>query len=330
MSTPSTFPSQIKMLTPSWNGSKDWGNRISFAQEYFANRWGANIQVENDGFYQQTNGYFDVLPVKARIAELRDFMNDPNTPVAMCNIGGGNSGDLLDALASMPKDMRKKVFGYSENTLLVNAGTYHGHFQGVYGPSLLSEFGSEPEEYTADALERYLTATDTVTYEPPSEISAARQDWTMEVPDRREMQSAEDWQLLGAKKIQGTVWGGEIPTFVRLLGTNARPRLSSGDVLILESSALPDDMFDLDRLLWSLVHAEFLRDDMNGIIFGRWFEPDPKKRETINEYCEQVVKAKHPNIPLAFGVDFGHTEPTFPITIGKPINLTVDRAIITI
>ena len=105
--------------------------------------------------------------------------------------------------------------------------------------------------------------------------------------------------------------GGNLCTLNLLQGTPYMPDISN-KVLFLEDDNIMGDFFcyEFDRNLESLLQIEGAN-TIKGIVFGRFNDSCGLTVETIADIIQDKVPA---NIPVIFGVDFGHVFPmiTFP------------------
>lgn len=94
-------------------------------------------------------------------------------------------------------------------------------------------------------------------------------------------------------------------------------------VLFLEDDNImgPYFCYEFDRNLESLLQTEGAETIM-GIVFGRFDESCGLTIETISD----IVRDKVPdNIPVIFGVDFGHVFPMITFPIGGSVRISADK-----
>ena len=94
-------------------------------------------------------------------------------------------------------------------------------------------------------------------------------------------------------------------------------------VLFLEDDNIMGEYFsyEFDRNLESLLQINGA-DTIKGIIFGRFEESCNMTLERITDIvCNKVPS----NIPVAFGVDFGHVLPITTFPIGGTVSITVKK-----
>ena len=185
----------------------------------------------------------------------------------------------------------KILCGYSDITALLNAIyaktgliTYHGaHF---------STFGFEIEpEYTQKAFFDCVMKEGSLTLKPS--------------------QTAKNYTVIQRGTCEGTIIGGNLCTLNLLQGTQFMPQADE-IVLFLEDDNIMGDYFiyEFDRNFQSLLQA-YGTERIKGVVFGRFDESCKMSADVV----KRIIADKLPeNIPVLFGVDFGHVFPmiTFP------------------
>ena len=121
---------------------------------------------------------------------------------------------------------------------------------------------------------------------------------------------------------EGTIIGGNLCTQNLLQGTPYMPDIRN-KVLFLEDDNIMGDYFcyEFDRNLESLLQVEGA-DTIKGIVFGRFDDSYGLTVETITD----IIRDKVPyNIPVLFGVDFGHVFPMITSPIGGTISIRTNE-----
>jgi len=246
--------------------------------------------------------------IASRVEDLHNAFLDPNVKMIISCLGGFNANQLLrhldyDLIAKHPK-----IFcGYSDITALLNAIyaktgliTYHGpHY---------STFGFDKEtEYTRHAF--LSCAAD----ESPFLITPSK--------------AASMYHVIQEGSCEGTIIGGNLCTLNLLQGTPYMPDIRN-KVLFLEDDNIMGEYFsyEFDRNLESLLQTEGA-ETIKGIVFGRFQEDCGMTIERITD----IVRDKVPlNIPILFGVDFGHVYPFSTFPIGGTVNIEASNGNIKI
>ncbi len=254
---------------------------------------------------------FDSASTAAKVEDIHDAFADSKVKMVISCIGGFNCNAILphldyDLIARNPKIL----CGYSDVTALLNTVhartglvTYHGpHF---------STFGLDKDrDYTWKAFMDALSQSESVRLTP----SAAAGEYTMLQPG----------------SCEGPIVGGNLCTLNLLQGTPYMPDLR-GKVLFLEDDNIMGEYFtrEFGRNLTSLMQCKGAQ-DVAGIVFGRFGEDCAMSAEVMQLLIKDCVPT---DIPVVFGVDFGHISPrkmiTFPI--GGCVRVEAgQRAVITL
>lgn len=264
---------------------------------------------EREGFHisfsknSQEVNQFHSSSIASRVEDIHEAFLDPNVKMVITCLGGFNANQLLryldyDLIAKHPK-----IFcGYSDITALSNAiyartglVTYHGpHF---------STFGFDKEiEFTRNAFINCIM-NDSPIAVTPSEVAAK-------------------YYTIQEGTCEGSIIGGNLCTLNLLQGTPYMPEIKN-KVLFLEDDNImgPYFCYEFDRNLESLLQTEGA-ETIKGIVFGRFDESCGLTIETISD----IVREKVPdNIPVIFGVDFGHVFPMITFPVGGTVRISADK-----
>ena len=119
-------------------------------------------------------------------------------------------------------------------------------------------------------------------------------------------------------KCEGTIIGGNLCTVNLLQGTPYMPDLKDA-VLFIEDDNIMGDYFvyEFDRNLQSLLQV-YGAESIKGIVFGRFEESCKLDQEVIKKVIKDKIVS---NIPVIFGVDFGHVFPMITYPIGGKVRI---------
>jgi muramoyltetrapeptide carboxypeptidase LdcA involved in peptidoglycan recycling len=276
-----------------------------------------------------------------RAADIHAAFADPDIKAVIASIGGE---DELKVLAHLDPDLLsanpKPFFGYSDNTNL-HLFLWDLGLVSYLGGSVMVQFGWPVAMHPVDrqSLERAMFSTGRYRLEPASSYCDEDGDWALASTLTTEPPSfpAAPWSWHGPPAtVTGPAWGGslEIVDFHLRTGRYLRTEDSyEGTVLFLETSEeLPSASF-VYRVLMCMGERRLLQ-RFAAIVWGRpraWSIDDPREPAAKARYTQEqheavlaAVTEYHPGVPLAFGVDFGHTEPQHIIPSGGTV--TVDGA----
>jgi muramoyltetrapeptide carboxypeptidase LdcA involved in peptidoglycan recycling len=277
-----------------------------------------------------------------RAEDVHAAFADPAVKAVIATIGGEDELKVLGHLdPAMLADNHKPFVGYSDNTNLLvflwNLGLVSYH-----GGAVMVQFARPGTMHpaTRESLEQAVFTTGSRELAPPEEATDVERSWldpeelSLEPP----MFPAEPWSWHGPKtRVSGRAWGGnlEIVDFHLRAGRYLLPLDSyDGAVLFLETSEeLPPDSY-VYRVLMGMGERGLLQ-RFAAIVWGRpkaWSFDRPndaaEKQEYVAKQREAVLAALaeyHPNAPLVFGVDFGHTDPQYVIPIGGDVTVDSER-----
>lgn len=277
-----------------------------------------------------------------RAHDVHAAFTDPDVKAVITTIGGEDELKVLAHLdpAALAEN-QKPFFGYSDNTNLLlylwNLGLVSYH-----GGAIMVQFGraGSMNPATRESLEQALFESGSRELAPAEETTDEERSWLdpEELSLEPRMFPAAPWTWHGPKvRVTGPAWGGslEIVDFHLRAGRYLLPLESyDGAVLFLETSEEMPDVTYVRRLLMCMGERGLLQ-RFAAVVWGRpkaWsFEqPNPQsaKREYVDRQRDAVLAALdeyHPDVPLVFGVDFGHTDPQYVIPIGGEVTVDVEQ-----
>lgn len=237
--------------------------------------------------------------IASRVEDLRDAFLDPAVKMVITCIGGFNVNQILQHIDYTVIQKNPKILcGYSDITALLNAVyartglvTYHGpHF---------STFGFERDrQYTVQAF------VDCLMDDKPVQILPSG--------------AAGSYHVIQKGCCEGTIIGGNLCSLNLLQGTPYMPGVTD-KILFIEDDNIMGEYFkyEFDRNLQSLLQVSG-GDTVKGIVFGRFHESCGLDAETVKRIIRDKVS---PDIPVVFGVDFGHVFPMTTFPVGGTVKL---------
>ena len=271
---------------------------------------------------------FNSSSIEQRIEDLHEAFSDKNVKGILTVIGGFNSNQLLDYIDyDLIKRNPKIICGFSDITALANAiyaktgiVTYSGTHFSTYG--MLKGI-----EYSIEYFKKSLMSEGEIEV-LPSEYWSDDCWWANQ--EKREFINNEGFTIINEGIAEGVSLGGNLCTFNLLQGTEYMPSMKDS-ILFIEDDDFVGSSFkyEFDRDLQSTIHQEAFK-GVRGILIGRC----KKKSEMTIDIMRRIIKTKRElnDIPVIYGVDFGHTTPiiTFPIggkvklsAVGKDVGLQI-------
>ncbi len=237
--------------------------------------------------------------IQSRVDDIHEAFADENVKMIITCIGGFNVNQILPHLNyDLIKSNPKILCGYSDITALLNAiyaktglVSYHGPHFSTFG------FNIEPE-YTQSYFYYCLMKNNEISIKPSK--------------------TSKEYYVIQEGACEGNIIGGNLCTLNLLQGTPYMPNLSE-KILFIEDDNIMGDYFvyEFDRNLQSLLQV-CGADSIKGIVFGR-FDECCKLNENI---IKKIIKDKvSVDIPVVFGVDFGHVFPVITFPIGGKVKL---------
>lgn len=216
-----------------------------------------------------------------RADELNRLFGDDTVDAILCLRGGYGSAQVLDKLDyKVIANNPKMLIGFSDITSLHNALYKKANIVGISGPMISKlKTGSE---YSWQNLLNGLKTNDPLGVIP--------------------MPTGVKLETLVSGEGKGPIIGGNLTTFVSLIGTPYMPE-TKGAILVLEE--VGESPYRIDRMLNQLLQAGILT-NVNGIVFGEFTGCAPEKGgftadEVIEKFAKLAGKPCVKNFPLGHG-----------------------------
>lgn len=243
---------------------------------------------------------FKSSSVQSRVEDIHEAFNDKNVKAVMACIGGFNVNQILshidyDLISSNPKIL----CGYSDITALLNA-VYAKTDMVTYHAPHFAAFGFLHErEYTQKYFAECMMCDKPVSIVPSN--------------------TAQRYTIIQEGKCEGEVIGGNLCTLNLLQGTPYMPDIKN-KVLFIEDDNIMGDYFtfEFNRNLQSLLQVKGA-ESIRGIVFGRFDECCKMTEDTIKSI---IIDKVSPDIPVIFGVDFGHVFPMISFPVGGNVRIS--------
>lgn len=264
---------------------------------------------------------FSSSSIQERVEDIHDAFSDNHVKAILSVIGGFNSNQILSQLDyELIKNNPKIICGFSDITALNNAIYAKTGLTTYSGPHFFSFGMKKGLDYTIDYFKKCLMSDDVIDIEPSTEWSD--DPWFQNQEDRIFIEN-QDYIIINEGCAEGISIGGNLCTLNLLQGTDYMPSLENS-ILLIEDDNLIEEYFayEFDRNLQSLVHQKDFK-GVKGIIIGRF-----QKACNINlEKLKKIISSKKElsEIPIIYGVDFGHTTPIITFPIGGSIKVKAEN-----
>ena len=232
--------------------------------------------------------------VAERTADVRWALKDPEIKAIICNRGGYGSIQIVDQLALEEFTNNPKwIVGFSDITtlhgMLSNAGVMSIH--GTMSTFLASSGGTDQ----TSTLMRDLLMGSVPQYSVP----------------------AHSQNITG--KASGTLVGGNICTFVPLLGSKADATAHGDIILFIEE--IGETLHNIDRL-FNMLRLNGVLARCKGVVLGEFVSCSTDLAYFSVEHMLHQYLEKY-NIPVLCGFPAGHDSKNLPLVMGAPVTIDV-------
>ncbi len=260
-----------------------------------------------------------------RARDIERAIRDPEVKAIFASIGGDDSIRVLPHLHAGVFDLKPKILmGYSDTTTLLTYANQHGWVT-MHGPSVmagLSQMAAFPASFRGH-LETMLTVG------PREYVYRAYPRYSEGYPEfadaralgtTKPMHRNAGWHWLqGQEPRKGRLFGGCFEVLVMLNGTPYWPSHAfwREKILFVETSEEKPPPYEVKYFLRTLgMQGVFNR--IEGLLFGRARGYSIREKQELDRIIVQVVgdEFRHPELPIATNLDFGHTDPQFVLPLG--------------
>lgn len=260
-------------------------------------------------FEKPCNGFSS--SIEDRVADLHAAYQQQSADTVMAYSGGFNCNQLLDYIDwEILNQNPKHLCGMSDITVLLNA-VYAKTKQITFLSPVFTQFATFGLNKHDFSYQYFLAMLKQKKVVIPHSLLHSDDRW-------QTIRSREDICYFNIKDFSGTLIGGNLSSFALLCGTPYFPK-NDKTVLLLEeddhvrsmpSGNGPDFFFE--RQLTQLTQMSFFQ-TVQAILIGRFKKESFMNKEKVSKFIENNPKLR--NLPLIYGLDFGHTNPvlTFPI-----------------
>ena len=245
--------------------------------------------------------------IKERVDDIHEVFGNKNLAGVFCLRGGYGSGQLLDYIAYGIIKKNPKVFlGYSDITALHLAITKITGLVTFHGPVMLSPFS----ELTAESLKKAVFGNKQL---------GVMVNATEGNPVRVKHHS----RTINHGKAKGRLTGGNLSLITSLMGTKYEIN-TQNKILFLEDVGEPP--YRIDRMLTQLKTAGKLQ-RAAGVVFGKCEDCSAGLSAStwdlsLGEVLDNIFSDIQ--IPVFYGLTFGHTADQFTIPYGVEAELDAD------
>lgn len=280
-----------------------------------------------------------------RARDVNAALADPEIRALMSTIGGDDQIRILRYLdPDLPLADPKPFIGYSDNTNLHSWLFAHG-LASFYGGSSMVHLGSGPtvDSEHVTSLRAALTGTGDMTYALPADSQDYGYDWSEDraLTEASPREAAVPFEFYGRKtRVRGRTWGGCLEVLDQLAWAHRLPDPVDLEdaILIFETSEFLPPADIVGRWIRGMGERGYL-EAAAGVLVARPLvddrdNPAPEnvraaRRAAQRDYVLAELTRYAPDMPVCFGLPFGHTRPQYVIPYGGEITLDTERETIT-
>jgi len=254
--------------------------------------WGLEVQV-GDHLFNQHQLFAGTD--QQRLQDLQNALDNPAIKAIFCARGGYGTTRILDDINwTQFKIYPKWICGFSDITALLN------HVNGLNVASLHSPM---PQLFDKGAACGEVDKLRNILFEPGGHTITAPAH-----PDNRVGSAA------------GVLTGGNLSLLVHLLATNTSWETDNKILLIEE---VDEYQYAIDRMMVQLKRSGRLK-NLAALVVGHLTKI--KVGDLAFDHTIEAVIRQHvpDNMPVAFGLPFGHEHPNLPLPLGMEARLLVN------
>ena len=255
-----------------------------------------------------------------RIEDIHNFLLDEDVDIIMSVIGGYGSVQLLDKLDySLINKSKKKFIGYSDTTTMLNAIHVKTDNDVFIGPAFVSFCNPWIAQATLDCFQKIvLNGEKTYDYQCPTHFYC--NEWHLNSSQRRPIVLHKGYRFINRGKVSSAIVGGNLPSFMRLIGTPYLPDFA-GKILFIEGVSDERSEIFLDQLYQ--LRLSGILNHIVGLVVGQFGDNHPFYDV---ELLERVLKdlLKDLDYPIVINAPFSHVDPQYVFKLGSTVELDSD------
>jgi muramoyltetrapeptide carboxypeptidase len=237
-----------------------------------------------------------------RLAGFHKLLDDPSIDLVMAARGGYGLSRLLHRIDWNRVAASGKAFvGFSDFTAFNMAAYACANLVTLHGPMLATDFGNgDPDNF-------------------------AQQNFWMAV--HGESHRADEFACehgYDARRIDGTLWGGNLSVLAHLCGTPYFPVIDDG---ILYVEEIAEEPYAVERLFMQLYHSGALG-RCRALVLGDFTDCKPSNPVRYPYSLDEVVETLRQLLPypVITGLPFGHVARKLTLPFGAPGTVSIREA----
>lgn len=235
-----------------------------------------------------------------RLAGFHALVEDPSVDLVMAARGGYGLSRLLHRIDWNRVASSGKAFvGFSDFTAFNAAAYACANLVTFHGPMLAVDFGREVEPDTF----------------------SAQHFWMAVSRDSHRIDDIACEHGYEARRIDGTLWGGNLSLLAHLVGTPYFPSIDGG---ILYVEEVGEEPYAIERQFLQLYHAGVLG-RQRALLLGSFNDCDPTRTQRYPYCLDEVIETLRSMLPFPVltGLPFGHVARKVTLPFGAPGTLSI-------
>lgn len=243
-----------------------------------------------------------------RLADLHEAFADKEIKAVWCVRGGYGASRILPALDfKLIAKNPKILIGYSDITALHTAIHQNTGLVTFHGPTAAATFSDYAKTHIINTL---------MNPSAPYKIELS--------PDNVAKESnLFKTETITSGKCRGRLVGGNLSLLSALAGTPYALRDLKGKILFIED--VGEQPYRIDRMLTQLKQSADLP-QLSGIALGVFEDCNPKDADSQPLLAVFKDQFGSLNIPVVYGLSFGHIRDQFTLPIGIEVELDAEKA----
>ncbi len=272
-----------------------------------------------------------------RAKDLMAAFADSTNKAVISSIGGEDQIKLIKHLdLQVFLDNPKPFFGYSDNTHFVNY-LWNLGIPAYYGGAVMTQFAMQTamHDMTVKYLKHALFDDGEFELVSAEFYNDEGLDWADQknLDKQRKMEPNDGWFWDGNIDVEGILWGGCIESLVAqfAVGTYLPPEAElEGTVLYIETAEDIPESWLVEYVLTGMGERGWF-DKFQAVLVGRptaWEldkQNSPEQKVTYRkeqrEAVLRVIREYNKHVPIIQNLDFGHTDPQFPVPSGQTVRI---------
>lgn len=235
-----------------------------------------------------------------RVAAFHQLVDDPSVDMVIAARGGYGLSRLLHRIDWNRVAASAKIYvGFSDFTAFNMAAYACANLVTFHGPLLAADFGREE----------------------PLDSFGEQHFWMAVTQPTHRIDDIACEHGYDPRRIDGTLWGGNLSLVAHLAGTPYFPAIEDGILYVEEVGEQP---YAIERDFMQLYHAGVLG-RQRALVLGNFTDCDPTNTQRYPYCMDEVIESLRQMLPFPVltGLPFGHVAKKVTLPFGAPGTLSI-------